>query len=159
MGYLNEPYGDNQANLTVPNARALWPSFWKRVEEHAGNHNVSTDEIKIVGPSIASKDGAMRWGEDFYFNLPENIRIDALNVHEYNINGGQQGVHCNCEPKLLRDTLRKSLKIALKITFASAIFNFKKVITRPNSATLFGWSNSTAETAGGTARTSSITNT
>ena len=105
MGYLNEPYGENQANLTVPNAFTLWPSFWDRVVEHADNHGVSTDEIKIVGPSIASKDGAMRWGEDFYFNLPENIRIDAINVHEYNINGGQQAVDCNCEPKLLRDTL------------------------------------------------------
>ena len=105
MGYLNEPYGDSQANITVQNAMTLWPSFWDRVVEHADNHGVSTDEIKIVGPSIASKDSAMRWGEDFYLNLPENIRIDAINVHEYNINGGQQAVNCNCEPKLLRDTL------------------------------------------------------
>lgn len=125
MGYLNEPYGDSQANITVQNAMTLWPSFWDRVEEHAQNHGVSTDEIKIVGPSIASKDSAMRWGEDFYLNLPENIRIDAINVHEYNVNGGQQGVDCNCEPKLLRDTLSHYRYDLTKSAFENIIFRAK----------------------------------
>lgn len=129
----------------------LWPSFWDRVEEHAQNHGVSTDEIKIVGPSIASKDSAMRWGEDFYLNLPENIRIDAINVHEYNINGGQQGVNCNCEPKLLRDTLshyRFDWNLFLRMPFLEQNLGFQ-----------FGWSSSIAATAGGTVQTSNTTNT
>ena len=32
----------------------------------------------------------MLWAEQFYFNVPDNIRIDAINVHDYMVNGGTQ---------------------------------------------------------------------
>ena len=47
----------------------------------------------------------MLWAEEFYFNLPDNIRVDAINVHDYTVNGGTQAVDCKCNAELLRDLM------------------------------------------------------
>ena len=118
-----------KADYTPQNAFGKWPDFWKWVQDLAAVRGITTDEVKIIGPSengshifqnffikitvrisqypeiVASHEKAMLWAEEFYFNIPENIRVDAINVHDYMVNGGTQGVDCKCNAELLRDLM------------------------------------------------------
>ena len=41
------------------------------VDEYAELNNIPREKMKILGPSIGSKDGAMLWGEEFYAEAKE----------------------------------------------------------------------------------------
>jgi len=66
FAYFNEPYGSEQADVTPDGAIAKWTHFMELVDDYAAINNIPRQDIKIVGPSIAHKEGAMLWAEGQY---------------------------------------------------------------------------------------------
>ena len=109
FAYFNEPYGSDQADVTPAGAFLKWNDFMSKVDTYAADNNFARSEIKILGPSVGSKEAAMLWAEEWYFEAIDNpnYQVDAINIHEYGLeNGGNTvGQHCECNPLLVRDKM------------------------------------------------------
>ena len=82
---MNEPYGSEQvsaklilinfmkliikADYTPQNAFGKWPDFWKWVEDLAAVKGITTDDVKIIGPS---ENGSHIFQKSFYKTYFEN---------------------------------------------------------------------------------------
>ena len=107
MGIFNEPYGSSQAHWSPTGTLSIWETEIEgEIAKLAAAKDISADEIKIVGPSIAHKTTGMNWANTFYPAAKEaGIKIDYLNLHAYQMHGHTVGGPCLCDAELLRDQL------------------------------------------------------
>jgi Glycosyl hydrolase catalytic core len=79
---FNEPDRPDQANMTVDQAVALWPSL------------TSNDDILVGSPATSSAPEGQQWMEAFMAQATDqDLRIDFLAVHWYGWGGG------SCDPE------------------------------------------------------------
>ena len=106
LGIFNEPYGSSQAHWSPNSTLAIWGEIELEIGKLATVKNKTSEEIKIVGPSIAHKESGMDWANTFYPGAKAaGIKIDYLNLHAYQMIGNTVGGPCNCNAELLRDQL------------------------------------------------------
>lgn len=69
---FNEPDRDDQANMTVEQAVALWPSM------------VADDDVLVGSPATSSDASGQEWMREFMTQVTDrNLRVDFLAVHWY----------------------------------------------------------------------------
>ena len=103
FGWFNEPYGENQANISANDTVQHWDQFMSKVTELANAKGIPVDDIQIAGPSVGPGRAPMNWAEAFYLtDLSTGMDFDFIQIHSYSTQSGK----CGCNYEQLRDELR-----------------------------------------------------